>query len=314
MKYFRLNLPVIDLIIKISPKSPFNFELSVKIFSNGDPQIQRYEKGFYWQLIWLNNKLVLITVRSLGSVDKPELSVSIKPDNELNKKDRVLARKILTLIFNLDFDLKYFYEDMHEDSIMSKLILKLLGLNSHTTPTFFEAIVSSIIEQQISLKAARSIETKMIKEFGNILQLDGETYYSFPTPETLSNLEKEDLREYGLSFRKAEYVIDLSKCIEENKLDLNELKTKSTSEIISELLKIRGIGVWTAELAVIRGLHRVVALPADDIGLRRVVSHYYNNDEPISADELRRIAKGWGRWSGLAAFYLVVADIMSIKI
>jgi DNA-3-methyladenine glycosylase II len=154
----------------------------------------------------------------------------------------------------------------------------------------------------------------MIKEFGNILQLDGETYYSFPTPETLSNLEKEDLRGSGLSFRKAEYVTGLSKSIEENKLDLNELKTKSTSEIISELLKIRGIGVWTAELAVIRGIHRLVALPADDIGLRRVVSHYYNNYEPISADELRRIAKGWGKWSGLAAFYLVVADIMSIKI
>ena len=302
------------MILKINPKSPFNFELSAKIFSNGDPQIQRYEKGSYWQLIWLNNKLVLITVRSLGSVDKPELSVSIKPDNELNKKDSELARKILTSIFNLDFDLKYFYYDMFEDRIMSKLTLKLCGLNSPTTPTFFEAIVSSIIEQQISLKAARSIETKMIKEFGNMLQLDDETYYSFPTPETISNLEKEDLRGSGLSFRKAEYVIGLSKKIEENKLNLNELKNKNTSEIVNELLKIRGIGVWTAELAVIRGLHRFVALPADDIGLRRVVSHYYNNDKPVSADELRRIAKGWGKWSGLVAFYLVVADIMSIKI
>jgi len=302
------------LILKITPKSPFNFELSAKIFSNGDPQIQRYEKGSYWQLIWLNNKLVLITVRSLGSVDKPELSVSLKPDNELNKKDNVIARKILTSIFNLDFDLRYFYEDMREDRIMSKLTLKLCGLNSPTTPTFFEAIVSSIIEQQISLKATRSIETRMIKEFGDMLQLDGKTYYSFPTPETISNLEREDLRGSGLSFRKAEYVIGLSKSIEENNLDLNELKTKNTSEIISELLKIRGIGVWTAELAVIRGLHRLVALPADDIGLRKVVSHYYNNDKPVSADELRRIAKGWGKWSGLAAFYLVVADIMSIKI
>ncbi len=298
------------MILKITPKSPFNFELSAKIFSNGDPQIQRYEKGSYWQLIWLNNKLVLITVRSLGSVDKPELSVSLKPDNELNKKDNVIARKILTSIFNLDFDLRYFYEDR----IMSKLTLKLCGLNSPTTPTFFEAIVSSIIEQQISLKATRSIETRMIKEFGDMLQLDGKTYYSFPTPETISNLEREDLRGSGLSFRKAEYVIGLSKSIEENNLDLNELKTKNTSEIISELLKIRGIGVWTAELAVIRGLHRLVALPADDIGLRKVVSHYYNNDKPVSADELRRIAKGWGKWSGLAAFYLVVADIMSIKI
>ena len=187
------------MILKITPKSPFNFELSAKIFSNGDPQIQRYEKGSYWQLIWLNNKLVLITVRSLGSVDKPELSVSLKPDNELNKKDNVIARKILTSIFNLDFDLRYFYEDR----IMSKLTLKLCGLNSPTTPTFFEAIVSSIIEQQISLKATRSIETRMIKEFGDMLQLDGKTYYSFPTPETISNLEREDLRGSGLSFRKA---------------------------------------------------------------------------------------------------------------
>ncbi len=118
----------------------------------------------------------------------------------------------------------------------------------------------------------------------------------------------------GLSFRKAEYVIGLSKNIEDNKFDLNELKTKNTSEIIHELLKIRGIGIWTAELAVIRGLHRLVALPADDIGLRRVVSHYYNNDKPVSSDELRKIAKNWGKWSGLVVFYLVVADLMSIKI
>ena len=302
------------MILKIYPQSPYNFELSAKIFSNGDPQIERYEKGSFWQLIWLHNNLVLITVRSMGSIDQPELSVSIKPDTELNSEDLVLARQKVCSIFNLDFNLRYFYDDMKDDRILSKLIPKLRGLNSPTTPTFFEAIVSSIIEQQISLKAARSIENKMIKKFGNTLKLEGATYYSFPTPQTLSKLEREDLRGSGLSFRKAEYVIGLSKCIEDNKLDLNKLKTKNTSEIIQELLKVRGIGFWTAELAVIRGLHRLVALPADDIGLRRVVSHYYKNDKPISSDELRIIAKDWGKWSGLVAFYLVVADLMSIKI
>ncbi len=302
------------MILKIYPQSPYNFELSAKIFSNGDPQIERYEKGSFWQLIWLHNNLVLITVRSMGSIDQPELSVSIKPDTELNSEDLVLARQKVCSIFNLDFNLRYFYDDMKDDRILSKLIPKLRGLNSPTTPTFFEAIVSSIIEQQISLKAARSIENKMIKKFGNTLKLEGATYYSFPTPQTLSKLEREDLRGSGLSFRKAEYVIGLSKCIEDNKLDINKLKTKNTSEIIQELLKVRGIGFWTAELAVIRGLHRLVALPADDIGLRRVVSHYYKNDKPISSDELRIIAKDWGKWSGLVAFYLVVADLMSIKI
>ena len=58
----------------------------------------------------------------------------------------------------------------------------------------------------------------------------------------------------------------------------------------------------------------MVALPAEDIGLRRLVSHYYNDDKPVTVDELLDIAKGWGRWSGLAAFYLVVADLLSIKI
>jgi DNA-3-methyladenine glycosylase II len=298
----------------IRPESPFNFELSSKIFSNGDPEIQRFENGSYWQVVRLNKNLVLITVRSLGSVNDPELCVTIKPDNDLNKEDLLLARNMVTSIFNLDFNLRNFYDDINKDRIISKLIPKLRGLNSPTTPTFFEAIVSSIIEQQISLKAAHSIETRMIKKFGDKLQFDDKTYYAFPTPNKLSKLEREDLRGGGLSFRKAEYVIGLSKCIEEGKIDLNKLKTKNTTDIIQELLKIRGIGVWTAELGVIRGLHRLVALPADDIGLRRVVAHYYTEDKPISGDELRRIAKVWGKWNGLAAFYLIVADLMSIKI
>jgi DNA-3-methyladenine glycosylase II len=301
-------------LIKIHPEPPFNFELSAKIFSNGDPQIQRYENDSYWQLVPLNNNLVLITVKSSGSIDKPELCITIKPDKNITKKDRVLARNMVISIFNLDFKLENFYEDIKKDRILSKLAPKLRGLNSPTTPTFFGAIVSSIIEQQISLKAAQSIETRMIKKYGEKLQLDDNTYYAFPSPEILSKLERADLRGSGLSFRKAEYVIGLSKCIVEQKIDLNKIKTKSTQDIINELLKIRGIGTWTAELAVIRGLHRLVALPADDIGLRRVVSHYYTKGRPISGEELRIIARCWGKWSGLAAFYLIVAEIMSIKI
>ncbi len=300
--------------LKIHPESPFNFELSSKIFINGDPQIQRFENDSYWQVIKLNKKLVLITVRSLGSVDDPELCITIKPDNDLNKKDITLARNTVISIFNLDFKLNNFYDDMKEDRVLSKLIPKLRGLNSPTTPTFFEAIISSIIEQQISLKAAHIIETKMIKKFGEKLILEDEVYYGFPTPEIISKLETTDMRECGLSFRKAEYVIGLSKCIEDDKIDLNKFKTKSASDVIEKLIKIRGIGIWTAELAVIRGLHMLVALPADDIGLRRVVSHYYTDNKPISGDELRKIGINWDKWSGLVVFYLIVADLMSIKI
>ena len=302
------------MILKIKPETPFNFDLSAKIFSNGDPQIQRYENGSYWQVIYLNNKLLLITVTSSGSVDDPELTVEVLADKDLDTDDGMVVNQIVTSIFNLDFNLRNFYDDMKTDRVMSRLTAELRGLNSPTTPTFFEAIVSSIIEQQISLKAARSIETRMIKTFGDALKLDNKIYYAFPTPEILSKLEKDDLRGVGLSFRKAEYVIGLSNNIMDGMVDLDMLKTRDTMDIIDVLLNIRGIGIWTAELAVIRGLHRFVVVPADDIGLRRIVSHYYNDENPVSSDELREIAKIWGIWSGLAIFYLVIADLMSLEI
>ncbi len=302
------------MILKIHPESPFNFDLSTKIFSDGDPQIQRYENGCYWQVIRLNERLILITIRSSGTVDEPELSVTLKPDNELTNEDIVLVREIISSIFNLDFDLRNFYDDVKEDPILSKLTRELRGLTSPTTPTLFEAIVSSIIEQQISLKAARSIETRMTKNYGDKLEMEDKIFYGFPAPETLSKLESEDLRRCGLSYRKAEYVIGLAKLIENDKLDFDKFKTMDASDIIPELLKIRGIGVWTAELALLRGMHRLDTVPADDLGLRRVVSHYYTNGEPISGDQLRKIANSWGKWSGLAAFYLIVANLLSIKI
>ena len=154
----------------------------------------------------------------------------------------------------------------------------------------------------------------MIKNYGDKLEMEDKIFYGFPAPETLSKLESEDLRRCGLSYRKAEYVIGLAKLIENDKLDFDKFKTMDASDIIQELLKIRGIGVWTAELALLRGMHRLDTVPADDLGLRRVVSHYYTNGEPISGDQLRKIANSWGKWSGLAAFYLIVANLLSIKI
>ena len=302
------------MLLKIQPETPFNFDLSAKIFSNGDPQIQKYENGTYWQVIRLNDKLVLVTVTSSGSVEVPELTVDVKPDKNLDTADGDVVKQIVTSIFNLNFNLRDFYEDMKGDKLISRLTIQLRGLNSTRTPTFFEAIVSSIIEQQISLKAAKSIETHMTKTFGDSLELNNITYYAFPTPQTLSNLEKDDLRGVGLSFRKAEYVIGLSKNIVNNELDLEALKPMDTDEIIGELLNIRGIGMWTAEFSVIKGLHRLVVVPTEDIGLRRIISRYYNNGDPVSSDEITEIASTWGKWSGLAIFYLVIADLMSLDI
>jgi DNA-3-methyladenine glycosylase II len=131
----------------------------------------------------------------------------------------------------------------------------------------------------------------------------------------LNNVPFDELRGCGLTLRKTEYIKDISKLIVEGKLDLEKFKECEDAEkIIKELCKIRGIGLWTAEFVMIRGLNRLESLPADDIGIRRVISHYYCKNRRISSDEARKIAENWGKWKGLAAFYLIIAEMGNISI
>ncbi|MGQ9722000.1 MAG: DNA-3-methyladenine glycosylase 2 [Candidatus Jordarchaeum sp.] len=294
---------------------PFDFELSASIFSEGDKQIRRYENGKFYQVIRINNKLVLISAKSSGSRDEIKLLVDLESNEEISNRDRKKIREVIYTIFNLELDLEKFYQDVKKDKIMSMLTQKLRGLKIPTTPTVFEALVDSIIEQQISLRVAHSLERKVTKTFGDILKVDDQVYYVFPTPQKIASATVEQLRECGLSYKKAEYIRDIAKMIAEGTLDLEKFKDyENIDEIINDLSKIRGIGVWTAELTMLRGMQKFEAIPADDLGLRRVISHYYCNDRKISGEEARRIAQNWGKWKGLAAFYLITAERLKIEI
>jgi len=298
----------------VNPIPPFDFELSAMIFSNGDPQIRRYEGGEFWQVIRVGSKLILMKVVSAGTVEEPKISVQLESEHKISNEEREESGKIVRTLFNLDLDLKPFYERTKDDSVMAKLTSKLRGLRSPTTPTVFEALIDSIIEQQISLTIANTMERRLIKSFREVLALGKELYYAFPTPQDLASTSIRKLRGYGLSQRKAEYIKDVSKMVADGKLSFEKLKGyEDADDIIAELDAIRGIGIWTAEMTMIRGMQRPEAFPADDVGLRRVIAHYYCQDKRISSDEARKIAEKWGKWKGLASFYLIIANAMDIN-
>jgi DNA-3-methyladenine glycosylase II len=292
----------------VKPVPPFDFDLSAKIFSDGDKQIRRYENRRFWKIIDVDGKHILMVVERLGTVDEPELLVELKSNERISISDRKRAEEMVHALFNLELDLSLFYRKTREDKIMAGLASKLRGLKGPSTPTVFEALIDSIVEQQISLNVANRLETRLIKTFGAALNLGENTFYAFPTAQRLASATVQELRTCGLSVRKAEYIRGISKLIAHRKLDLEKFKDyKDAEEIVSELDKIRGVGVWTAELTMVRGMHRLDVLPADDLGLRRLISHFYCKDRKISGQEARRIAEKWGEWKGLASFYLIVA-------
>ena len=217
----------------------------------------------------------------------------MKINNQITLLDKQKASEAVKFIFNLDFDLCSFYNEIKNEPLMHKLAKQLFGLKNPTTPTVFEALLDSIVEQQISLKVAQTMEAMLIKKFGEKLTLDGETHYAYPTPQNIAKVTVNELQGCGLSERKAQYLQGAAQLIVDGKLDLEQLKNLNNSEeIISELDGVRGIGIWTAELTMLRGMQKLDALPADDLGLRRVISSYYCAGKPIKMEEAREIAVG----------------------
>jgi DNA-3-methyladenine glycosylase II len=217
-------------------------------------------------------------------------------------------------IFSTADDLAPFYHAMEPDAVMADLILRLHGLRAPATPTVFEALTDSIIEQQISLKAARSIENRLIRSVGKQLQLDGETWYAYPEAEVLAETSDSTFRSCGLTVRKGEYIRDISRQILAGDLDVEAFRQEPDTEaVIADLVKLRGIGRWTAELTILRGLHRPDAFPADDVGVRRFIGQFYLGGRKVTSAECRAFADRWGAWKGFCAYYLEVADLLGIR-
>ncbi len=172
--------------------------------------------------------------------------------------------------------------------------------------------MDSVIEQQISLHVARGIEHRLIRARGKTVYADGEIYYCYPDAKALATTPDAMFRACGLTLRKGEYIRGISQQILAGDIDPEAFRDEpDTESVIKEMVKVRGIGRWTAELTILRGLHRPDAFPADDVGVRRFIAQYYRDGKEITAAEARDFAGRWGAWKGFAAYYLEVADLLT---
>lgn len=158
----------------------------------------------------------------------------------------------------------------------------------------YGALVRSIVGQQLSTKAARTIYERLCGLFGG----------GPPSPQQLVAADHEALRAAGLSNAKATYLRDLAQHVIDGRLELDRLDELSDEEIIAELTAVKGLGRWTAEMFLMFHLGRPDVLPVGDLGIRRAVERHYGLDGLPSPDELRAIAEPWRPQRTLACLYL----------
>ena len=192
------------------------------------------------------------------------------------------------------------------DRVMRKLIAEHGSARLESRGDAFTTLARSIVGQQISVKAAQSVWERLLVVLG-LLGGEGSAPGSDRGPLSATELltkAPDELRQAGLSARKVEYLLDLARHFAEERVHVAQWHGMDDEAIIEELVDIRGIGRWTAEMFLIFHLMRPNVLPLDDLGLIKGISQSYFSGEPVSRAEARDVAEAWSPFRTVGTWYL----------
>jgi DNA-3-methyladenine glycosylase II len=202
----------------------------------------------------------------------------------------VVAGKLL----GLELDLESFRSFAQGEPVLAEAVRRLPGFRPPLAPDPFEALISSITAQQVSLHSAFAVRSRFIDRFG----VAAEHAVAFPTRERIARASEDELTALGFSRRKAEYVLGLAR----SDLDLDELALLPDDEVKARITSLRGLGEWSADWFLARHLARPEAWPAGDLGLRKAVLAFYPE-----VTDVRAAGDRFAPFQNLSAHYLLAA-------
>jgi DNA-3-methyladenine glycosylase II len=207
--------------------------------------------------------------------------------------------------FDLDRDLTPFYELARTDPLLKQSIENLYGLRIVGIPDLFEALCWGVLGQQINLKFAYTLKRQFVEKFGDGMVYKGKAYWVFPTYQKIAQLEPGDMAAIKMTTRKSEYLVGIARLMASGKLSKKKLLALDDfKKIERELVKIRGIGPWTANYVLMRSLRYPSAFPIADVGLMNAIRHVKGMERKPTKAEMLELAVPWENWEAYATFYL----------
>jgi DNA-3-methyladenine glycosylase II len=260
---------------------PFDFELTTERFRVFGPDLAN---------LWHEGGLHRVVDGREARIEAAPGGVDVEP---LDDRTSAVVLKLL----GAEFDLESFAP---EDPILAAHVERLRGLRPAIAPDPFEMLVGAITAQQISLRAAFAVRNRFVERFG----VRAELAYAFPTVERVAASTPQELLALGFSRRKADYVLNLAR----SELDYAALAQLPDEEVKATLVRLPGIGEWTADWYLARHLARPHAWPAGDLALRYAVSSFYGDGRVLSIQETRELGPSFHPFQNLTAHYLLAAN------
>jgi DNA-3-methyladenine glycosylase II len=285
----------------MSINGPFDFALTLRRYQAfGEDAANWYDGKIFRKIFGAQGESYLLSLQRQNDTVELDLWPRTRAQAVWQRAEHI-AEKIL----GWHFPLRDFYKFAQNDATLKKLAEKFYGFRPTLAADLFESLVTSITAQQINLRFAFAVRSRLVRRYGERLSMNGETYFAFPTPEKLARVRVPSLRALQFTGKKSEYIIGLARAIHSGRLDLDSLARRSQEEVAEQLLPLHGIGRWTVDWLLARGLGHGDAIAAGDLGVRKAIQHFYFNGEQKSEQELRAFAQRWGEFTNLAVHYLL---------
>jgi DNA-3-methyladenine glycosylase II len=288
-----------SLHFQIQTTAPFAFDLALDYLRTSPSSIlEIVYDDTYSRALRINGKRALLRIRALpNSLDGELVGPNLEP------RDRLAAETIVRRTFAADVDVSTLLTGVQDDVVFAELATRFRGLRPVLIPDLFETIVWAIIGQQVNVRFAAKCKRALVDLCGDRLVVGNDEYLIFPDAERLADVSEADLAAIQFSRQKIRYVLNLAREIRDGRLNLDELWRMPSQAAQERLEKIVGIGRWTAEYVLMRGLGHKDVIPAADGGLRRIIGQAYGLGRSATEEEVRRFAERWAGWRSYAAFY-----------
>jgi DNA-3-methyladenine glycosylase II len=290
--------------VELTPRPPYDFDWTLAWLRTSSSAVLEVvdASGVYRRALCLAGRDVLLIMRSTGTIDAPRLTLEVHGE-AVDEGTLAQAKAHIRRVFLLDADPAPFAAVASCDPRLDVLVRRFAGARPQLLAGSYEALLWAIIGQQVNVTFARALKRRLVELCGRELIVGGASYPLLPRPEDLAALDPAVLRANQFSRQKIAYLIAVSQVAASGELDFDALRELAPADAIAALTRHKGIGRWTAEYVLMRGLGDPDSVPAADMGLRAILGRVHVLGRHATEAEVRAYAEAWAPWRGWATWY-----------
>jgi DNA-3-methyladenine glycosylase II len=284
----------------ISPPKEFSFDLSCSFLERSPRELlHKVKDKTVYKALRIADRKILFSIREKEGALLIEF-LNYNPTD----KERIKISNYVEEWFDLKTDLKPFYKKFKQDDLIGSLIKNFYGYRIVGQPDLFESLIWAVLGQQINLSFAYTLKQRFVEQFGDSIPFLNEKHYLFPTLEVVSKLNPDQLLSLQFSRQKANYTIGIAQAFAKGDVSKEQLINLTLEQGKEKLMKIKGIGNWTANYALMKTFNYPDAFPLEDAGLHNAIKILKGMKAKPSPEQVKRIFKKYKGWEAYATLYL----------